>query len=325
MTRLANKVAIVTGASSGIGHATARLFVREGARVVVTARRQAELDGLVGQIVAAAAKGSAGVAGIGDEPHVGAARADRVHARGQLLVQDRAGHAACAAVPRPRVVHQVELVEAVGLQRRGQRRRLRAMAGEIDQYLLAAHRLAGQPVERGEHRGPRRRRAGGGGHAHHAILRKARPLQRVGDAAATLLGGAGRAPAAGELDDEPRAARGPEDLDREPVLAREQLEGRRVPRQRLHDEPRGALAEQRDRGRVADREADLRAPAAPDRLLRQRDREAAAGDVLAALDEAAGDRLADERLEPPLAVQVQRRRAVLGLAGRRSGRLARCR
>jgi NAD(P)-dependent dehydrogenase (short-subunit alcohol dehydrogenase family) len=34
---LANKVAIVTGASSGIGHATARLFAREGARVVVTA------------------------------------------------------------------------------------------------------------------------------------------------------------------------------------------------------------------------------------------------------------------------------------------------
>ncbi len=63
MTRLANKVAIVTGASSGIGHATARLFAREGARVVVTARRQAELDGLVGQIVAA---GGQAVAVTGD-------------------------------------------------------------------------------------------------------------------------------------------------------------------------------------------------------------------------------------------------------------------
>lgn len=63
MTRLANKVAIVTGASSGIGHATARLFAREGARVVVTARRQAELDGLVGQIVAA---GGQAVAVAGD-------------------------------------------------------------------------------------------------------------------------------------------------------------------------------------------------------------------------------------------------------------------
>ncbi|MDP1899481.1 MAG: SDR family oxidoreductase [Rubrivivax sp.] len=51
MTALANKVAIVTGASSGIGYATAKMFAREGAKVVVTARRQAELDRLVSQIV----------------------------------------------------------------------------------------------------------------------------------------------------------------------------------------------------------------------------------------------------------------------------------
>lgn len=50
MNVLAGKVAIVTGASSGIGRATARLFAEEGARVVVTARRQAELDMLVAQI-----------------------------------------------------------------------------------------------------------------------------------------------------------------------------------------------------------------------------------------------------------------------------------
>lgn len=51
MTALTNKVAIVAGASSGIGHATARMFAREGARVVVTARRQAELDRLVAEIM----------------------------------------------------------------------------------------------------------------------------------------------------------------------------------------------------------------------------------------------------------------------------------
>jgi NAD(P)-dependent dehydrogenase (short-subunit alcohol dehydrogenase family) len=48
--QLSNKVAIVTGASSGIGYAAARLFAAEGASVVVTARRQGELEALVAEI-----------------------------------------------------------------------------------------------------------------------------------------------------------------------------------------------------------------------------------------------------------------------------------
>ncbi|MFC1459570.1 SDR family oxidoreductase [Microvirga arabica] len=53
MTILRNKTAIVTGASSGIGYATARLFAREGANVIVTARRLDALNSLVSEIEAA--------------------------------------------------------------------------------------------------------------------------------------------------------------------------------------------------------------------------------------------------------------------------------
>ena len=42
--RLAGKIAVVTGGTTGIGFASAKRFAAEGARVFITGRRQAELD-----------------------------------------------------------------------------------------------------------------------------------------------------------------------------------------------------------------------------------------------------------------------------------------
>ncbi|MEV6581010.1 glucose 1-dehydrogenase [Streptomyces sp. NPDC051582] len=54
MGQLDGKVAVITGGSAGIGLATAHRFVREGARVFVTGRREAELAAAVDALGSAA-------------------------------------------------------------------------------------------------------------------------------------------------------------------------------------------------------------------------------------------------------------------------------
>lgn len=50
MEKLKNKVAVITGGNSGMGLATAKRFVEEGAKVVITGRRQETVDEAVKEI-----------------------------------------------------------------------------------------------------------------------------------------------------------------------------------------------------------------------------------------------------------------------------------
>ena len=50
MGRLENKVAVITGATSGIGEAVALMYVKEGAKVVAVGRNQEKGKALIDKI-----------------------------------------------------------------------------------------------------------------------------------------------------------------------------------------------------------------------------------------------------------------------------------
>ncbi len=50
MGKLENKVAVITGGNSGIGFATAQEFIAQGAKVIITGRRQAAIDEAIKQL-----------------------------------------------------------------------------------------------------------------------------------------------------------------------------------------------------------------------------------------------------------------------------------
>jgi 3-oxoacyl-[acyl-carrier protein] reductase len=67
---LSGRVALITGASQGIGHASALQLAESGASVAVAARNQSKLDELVGQITAAGGKAAAFPLDVADEEQI---------------------------------------------------------------------------------------------------------------------------------------------------------------------------------------------------------------------------------------------------------------
>jgi NADP-dependent 3-hydroxy acid dehydrogenase YdfG len=92
MTQLNNRVAVITGASSGIGFATAKLLAARGAKVAVLARRQDVLEKLVAEIREAGGEAMALAVDVTDQASIEAAAAAVEQAYGPAnLVFNNAG------------------------------------------------------------------------------------------------------------------------------------------------------------------------------------------------------------------------------------------
>ncbi len=81
MSKLANKVAVVTGGNSGIGFTTAQMFAAEGAEVIITGRNQASLDKAVTDLGRGVSAIKSDVAQIADIKHL----ADELQSRGKKV------------------------------------------------------------------------------------------------------------------------------------------------------------------------------------------------------------------------------------------------
>ncbi len=115
--RLADKVVLVTGASSGIGAAAVRLFALEGAKVVCAARRTERLSAIVADLKDQGLKATAVACDVTDEASVEGAVAAAVDAYGRLdAAFNNAGHGGIRGPIHTLDVAALDRVMAVNLR-----------------------------------------------------------------------------------------------------------------------------------------------------------------------------------------------------------------
>jgi len=115
--RLKNEVALITGSGRGIGRAIAKLFAREGAAVFLTARTEAELAAVAGEIAGAGGRAAYRAADLGSEAdcRTVVARAVETFGRVDLLVNN-GGHYGPVAPVEEYPIAEFDKVIAVHLR-----------------------------------------------------------------------------------------------------------------------------------------------------------------------------------------------------------------